>query len=102
MANGELAPDTAAQFISSVGMLARVVEIDELQQRLEALERTTTTANNDTMKLITLSAPEQQINGLAHSGEHIKRQPDESLDVLQQRAVARWYTGQPIVCAVMG
>lgn len=39
VANGELAPDTAAQLISSVGTLARVVEIDELQQRLEHLER---------------------------------------------------------------
>ncbi len=34
VANGDLAPDTAAQLIQSVGTLARVVEIDELQQLL--------------------------------------------------------------------
>ena len=37
-ASGELSPDVAAKLIQAVGALARVVEIDELQQRIEALE----------------------------------------------------------------
>lgn len=36
---GELAPDVAAQLVQSVATLARVAEIDQLQQRLDALER---------------------------------------------------------------
>jgi|SRR5690554_7659015 len=40
VAAGELAPDVAAQLIQSVGTLARVVEIDELEQRLTAIEKT--------------------------------------------------------------
>lgn len=38
-AAGELAPDVAAQLVTSVATLARVVEVDELQQRLTALEQ---------------------------------------------------------------
>jgi hypothetical protein len=37
-ADGRLAPDVAAQLVSAVGTLARVVEIDELKIRLAALE----------------------------------------------------------------
>jgi len=33
-----LPPDVAAQLVSAVGTLARVVEIDELKERLVALE----------------------------------------------------------------
>lgn len=36
---GELAPDIASQLISAVATLAKVIEIDQLQQRLEALEQ---------------------------------------------------------------
>lgn len=35
---GRLSPDIAAQLVSAVGTLARVVEIDELKERLAALE----------------------------------------------------------------
>lgn len=38
-ANGELAPDIAAQLMAAVATLARVVEIDELEQRLNTLEQ---------------------------------------------------------------
>lgn len=38
-AAGDLAPDTAAQLVSAVGTLARVVEVDELEQRLTKLEQ---------------------------------------------------------------
>ncbi len=38
-ADGLLPPDVAAQLVSAVGTLARVVEIDELKERLAALER---------------------------------------------------------------
>jgi len=38
-AEGRLAPDTASQLVAAVGKLARVVEIDELEKRLQALER---------------------------------------------------------------
>ena len=41
VANGELAPDTAAQLINSVGMLARVVELDEMMKRVARLEEHT-------------------------------------------------------------
>ncbi len=71
-----------------------------IRNRLAKLERNTTTSN-DTMKLIVLSAPEQQINGLAHGGERIERLAGEPLDALQQRAIARWYTGQPIICVAV-
>lgn len=37
-ADGQLPPDVAAQLVSAVGTLARVVEIDELKTRLAALE----------------------------------------------------------------
>ncbi|MGW8158414.1 MAG: DUF5681 domain-containing protein [Desulfoprunum sp.] len=37
-ADGRLSPDVAAQMVSAVGTLARVVEIDELKERLIALE----------------------------------------------------------------
>lgn len=37
-ADGQLPPDVAAQLVSAVGTLARVVEIDELKERLSALE----------------------------------------------------------------
>ncbi len=37
-ADGQLPPDVAAQLVSAVGTLARVVEIDELKERLVALE----------------------------------------------------------------
>jgi hypothetical protein len=38
-ANGELPPDIAAQLVATVGTLARIIEIDELKDRLESLER---------------------------------------------------------------
>ena len=37
-ADGRLSPDIAAQLVSAVGTLARVVEIDEFKERLAALE----------------------------------------------------------------
>jgi hypothetical protein len=37
-ADGLLPPDVAAQLVAAVGTLARVVEIDELKERLAALE----------------------------------------------------------------
>lgn len=37
-ADGQLPPDVAAQLVSAVGTLARVVEVDELKERLVALE----------------------------------------------------------------
>ena len=37
--SGEIAPDIAAQLISAVATLAKVIEVDQLQQRLEQLER---------------------------------------------------------------
>lgn len=37
-AAGQLPPDVAAQLVSAVGVLARVVEIDDLKERLAALE----------------------------------------------------------------
>lgn len=36
--SGELAPDTAAQLISAVATLAKVIEIDQLEKRLADLE----------------------------------------------------------------
>lgn len=38
--NGSLPADIAAQMVGAVGQLARIVEINELKDRLEALERT--------------------------------------------------------------
>lgn len=35
---GELAPDTAAGLVAAVGALARVIEVDELERRIQALE----------------------------------------------------------------
>lgn len=37
-ADGKLPGDTAAQLITAVGSIARVVEIDEITERLDALE----------------------------------------------------------------
>lgn len=37
-ANGQMPGDVAAQLIAGIGNIARVVEIDELNERLEALE----------------------------------------------------------------
>ena len=37
-AGGELSPDIASQLISAVGTIARVTEIEDLKQRLSALE----------------------------------------------------------------
>lgn len=37
-AKGQLPPDVAAQLVSAVGTLARVVEVDELKERMAALE----------------------------------------------------------------
>ncbi|MBS0290289.1 MAG: hypothetical protein JSS07_09695 [Proteobacteria bacterium] len=37
-ADGCLSPDIAAQIVSAVGQLARIVEVTELKNRLEALE----------------------------------------------------------------
>ena len=38
-ADGEIPPDVATQLVGAVGTLARIIEIDELKDRLEALER---------------------------------------------------------------
>lgn len=37
--SGDIAPDIAAQLISAVATLAKVIEVNELQQRLEMLEK---------------------------------------------------------------
>jgi len=37
-AKGELSPDTAAALVAAVGGLARIIEIDELERRIAALE----------------------------------------------------------------
>lgn len=37
-AHGEIAPDVAGQLVQAVAALARIIEIDELEQRLTALE----------------------------------------------------------------
>lgn len=37
-ASGEVAPDTAAALVAAVGALVRVIEVDELLARVEALE----------------------------------------------------------------
>lgn len=37
-ADGRLPPDVAAQLVSAVGTLARVLEVDQLKERLAALE----------------------------------------------------------------
>lgn len=39
VADGELAPGQGAALVAAIGALARVVEIDELQARIEALEQ---------------------------------------------------------------
>ena len=39
-ASGELAPDVASQLVQAVGVLSRVAEVQDLEKRLEALERT--------------------------------------------------------------
>jgi hypothetical protein len=39
-ANGELAPDIASQLVQAVGVLSKVTEVQDLEKRLEALERT--------------------------------------------------------------
>lgn len=71
-----------------------------IRNRLAKLERNTS-KTTDTMKLILLVAPEQQVNGLSYHGEQIERLAGEPLDALQQRAIARWYTGQPIICVAV-
>ncbi len=38
-ADGEIPPDVATQLVGAVGTLARIIEIDELKDRLESLER---------------------------------------------------------------
>jgi hypothetical protein len=38
-AGGHLPPDTAAQLVTAVGTLARILEVEELRDRLEAIER---------------------------------------------------------------
>lgn len=38
-AEGSLAPHVAVQMVTAVGHLARIVEVTELSDRLEALER---------------------------------------------------------------
>lgn len=38
-ATGDLAPDTAAGLVAAVGALARVAAVDELEQRIQALEQ---------------------------------------------------------------
>ena len=38
VAAGELAPSQGAQLVAAIGQLARVVEIDELERRIAALE----------------------------------------------------------------
>jgi hypothetical protein len=38
-ANGELAPDIAAQMVAAVAAVARVEEMESIKERLEALER---------------------------------------------------------------
>jgi hypothetical protein len=43
-ANGKLPPETAAQLVSATAQLCRISEIEELRQRLEALERATISA----------------------------------------------------------
>ncbi len=35
---GEVAPDTAATLVAAVGALARIIEVDELERRIAALE----------------------------------------------------------------
>jgi hypothetical protein len=37
--DGQLSPDVAAQLVAAVGRLARIIEIDELKDRLASLER---------------------------------------------------------------
>ncbi|MBV2208200.1 MAG: hypothetical protein KUL77_01370 [Thermomonas sp.] len=44
VAEGDLAPDTAAALVAAVGTLARVVETSELLARIEALEASTKVA----------------------------------------------------------
>lgn len=36
---GELPPDLASQLVTAVGTLAKVIEVDELKDRLESIER---------------------------------------------------------------
>lgn len=40
VAMGEVAPDIGAQLVQAVGVLSRVAEVQDLEKRLEALERT--------------------------------------------------------------
>jgi len=39
VAGGHIPPDTAAQLVAAVGTFARVLEVEELRDRLEAIER---------------------------------------------------------------
>lgn len=38
-AKGEVSPDTAAALVTAVGTLARIAEVEDLEKRLQALER---------------------------------------------------------------
>ena len=38
VARGEIAPDQAGQMLTGLGTLARVIEVDELEKRIQALE----------------------------------------------------------------
>ena len=38
-ADGDLPPDVAAQLVAAVGALARIIEVDEMKDRMESLER---------------------------------------------------------------
>ncbi|WP_417667640.1 DUF5681 domain-containing protein [Pseudidiomarina sp.] len=38
VARGELAPDQAGQMLAGLGTLARVIEVEELEKRIQALE----------------------------------------------------------------
>lgn len=40
VAMGEVAPDIGAQLVQAVGVLSKVAEVQDLEKRLEALERT--------------------------------------------------------------
>jgi hypothetical protein len=40
-ADGDLPPDVAAQLVGAVGTLVRIIETDELKDRLESLEQAT-------------------------------------------------------------
>ena len=47
---GVIAPDIAAQLVSSVGVLSRIIETDELRDRIESLERILGRKSNENKK----------------------------------------------------